>query len=38
MCTTTPTKWKIGYQAATDHCYDADYATLVRRLTVCMSD
>ena len=38
MRTTTPTEWKIGYQAAADHCHDADYATHARRLIECLSD
>ena len=31
-------QWKIGYQAAADHCHDADYATHARRLIECLSD
>ena len=36
--TLLPTEWKIDYQAAADHCHDADYATHARRLIECLSD
>ena len=38
MSTATPPEWKIDYQAAADHCHDADYATHARRLIECLSD
>ena len=38
MNTATPPEWKIDYQAAADHCHDADYATHARRLIECLSD
>ena len=28
----------LDYQAAADHCHDADYATHARRLIECLSD
>ncbi|MBP6783950.1 MAG: hypothetical protein KA152_09200 [Verrucomicrobiales bacterium] len=38
MSTATPPEWKIDYQAAADHCHDADYATHARRLIECLSN
>ena len=38
MSTATPPEWKIVYQAAADHCHDADYATHARRLIEYLSD
>jgi hypothetical protein len=38
MSTATPPEWKIDYQAAADHCRDADYATHAGRLIECLSD
>jgi hypothetical protein len=38
MITATPPEWKIDYQAAAEHCHDADYATHAKRLFDCLSD
>jgi hypothetical protein len=38
MSTATPPECKIDYQAAADHCHEADYATHARRLIECLSD
>jgi hypothetical protein len=38
MCTATPPEWKVDYQAAADHCHDADYVTHAKRRIEYSSD
>lgn len=35
---TTPSEWKIDYQAVAVHCHNAEYATHARQLIDCLSD